>query len=74
LARDRLQRVEPWREGVAGLVDRLLQILREGGGFVVGQVKVYRALGGDPNGRLEAALDDGGEPGVSAGLSFEDRL
>ena len=28
-------------------------MLREGGGFVVGQVKVHQRSGGDPNGRLE---------------------
>jgi len=53
LRQNGLQRVEPRRERVAGIVESLPQMLREGGGFVVGQVKVHTRSGGDPNGRLE---------------------
>ena len=37
------------------IVERLPQMLREGGGFFVGKVKVHARLGGDPNGRPEDA-------------------
>jgi hypothetical protein len=40
-------------------LDDVVPLADQRGGFVVGQVKVHTRLGGDPNGRLEAALDDG---------------